>query len=232
MTKILPTSFSAIKSFDTCPRKHHAEKVLKLFPFEKTDQIIYGEYVHEAAEKYIRDGDPLPKDLKKLKPMLDRLVNIPGDKYCEHKMGVTRALRPTGFFDNKALYRGIADLLIVNGDRAWVVDYKTGSAKYPEKKQLELMAIMVMAHFPEVVDVRGALLFTAAKVLVRAKYDRDNLDKLWKRWCTDADMLVLAAENENWPAKQNGLCRDWCPVTTCEHNGGGSKCKVTQSTMK
>jgi hypothetical protein len=229
---VLPTSFSSIKSFHTCPRKHHVEKVLNLIPFTQSEQILYGNYVHEKAERYVGYDEPLPEDLSKLQPALDRLKALPGAKLCEYKMGVTRDMQPVKFFDKSALYRGVADLLVVNDKLAWCVDYKTGSAKYPDKRQLELMAIMTFAHFPSVKVVRGALLFTAAKVLVKSVYNVEDAPAIWAKWCADADLLAAADEHDSWPAKQNGLCKQWCPVTTCEYNGGGAKCSTTLTTKQ
>jgi len=212
-------SFSALKTFETCPRKYHAEKVEKLYPFEETEHTIYGKKVHLAAEKYIRDGEPLPKGMEQFKPALDALNNIPGDKHCELEMALTADRKPTDFKGDDVWVRGIADLVIINGDRARVVDYKTGSAKYPDKKQLELMALMVFEYFPEVTQVKAALAFLLHDVVVKGKYNRKEADKLWQRWDQRTAILDAAFENDNWPPNPNGLCRKWCPVVTCEFNG-------------
>jgi CRISPR/Cas system-associated exonuclease Cas4 (RecB family) len=212
-------SFSALKTFETCPRKYHAEKVEKLYPFEETEHTIYGKKVHLAAEKYIRDGEPLPKGMEQFKPALDALNNIPGDKHCELEMALTADRKPTDFKGDDVWVRGIADLVIINGDRARVVDYKTGSAKYPDKKQLELMALMVFEYFPEVTQVKAALAFLLHDVVVKGKYNREEADKLWQRWDQRTAILDAAFENDNWPPNPNGLCRKWCPVVTCEFNG-------------
>jgi len=212
-------SCSARKTFETCPRKYHAEKVEKLYPFEETEHTIYGKKVHLAAEKYIRDGEPLPKGMEQFKPALDALNNIPGDKHCELEMALTADRKPTDFKGDDVWVRGIADLVIINGDRARVVDYKTGSAKYPDKKQLELMALMVFEYFPEVTQVKAALAFLLHDVVVKGKYNRKEADKLWQRWDQRTAILDAAFENDNWPPNPNGLCRKWCPVVTCEFNG-------------
>lgn len=212
-------SFSALKTFETCPRKYHAEKVLKLYPFEETEQTIYGNKVHLAAEEYIRDGKPLPKGMEQFKPALDALNKIPGDKHCELKMALTADRKVADFRAKDVWVRGIADLVIVNGDKARVVDYKTGSAKYPDKKQLELMALMVFEHFPEVTKVKAALAFLLHDVVVKGDYTRDEADKLWEKWVQRTDILDRAFEHDNWPPNPNGLCRKWCPVESCEFNG-------------
>ena len=57
--KIPPWSYSALKTYETCPRKYQAEKVTKEVPFTQTDATIYGTELHLAAEEYIRDGKPI-----------------------------------------------------------------------------------------------------------------------------------------------------------------------------
>lgn len=212
-------SFSALKTFETCPRKYHAEKVAKLYPFEETEQTLYGKKVHLACEEYIRDGKPLPKGMEQFQKALDSLNKIPGDKHCELKMALTADRQPVKFLDKSVWVRGIADLIILDGDKAWVVDYKTGSAKYPDKKQLELMALMVFDHYPEVQKVKAALVFLLHDVVIKEAYTRDQADELWERWGQKTDILDRAFEHDNWPPNPNGLCRKWCPVETCEFNG-------------
>lgn len=49
-------SHSALKDYENCARKYHEIRVLKKYPSEKTEQILYGEQLHKAAEDYVRDG--------------------------------------------------------------------------------------------------------------------------------------------------------------------------------
>jgi len=213
-------SFSSIKTFDTCPRKYHAEKVEKLYPFVETEQTLYGKEVHKAAEEYIRDGKPLAPGYMKFQPALDSLNRIEGEKLCELELALTLDKKPTKFLADDVWVRGIADLIILNGEKARVVDYKTGSAKYPDKGQLELMALMVFEHYPEVQRVKAALVFLLHDVVVKEKYTRDMLPDLWAKWEEKAGLLRAAYENDKWPPKPNGLCKKWCPVQHCEFCGG------------
>ena len=213
-------SFSSIKLYETCPRKYHAEKIEKLYPFKDTDATIYGKEVHLAAEEYIRDSKPLPPGHAQFKPLLDSLNNIKGDKLCEEKMALTEDLTPTKFLAKNVWVRGIADLIIVNGENARVVDYKTGSAKYPDVGQLELMALMVFAHYPEVQNVKAALIFMLHDKIVKATFSRDDELSLWAKWRAKYDALAASYESDNFPPNPNGLCRNWCTVQHCEYCGG------------
>ena len=213
-------SFSGMKLYETCPRKYHAEKVEKLYPFTDTQATIYGKEVHLAAEEYIRDGKPLPKGHEQFKNMLDALNRIEGDKHCELKMALTEDLKPTEFLAKDVWVRGIADLIIINGENARVVDYKTGSAKYPDTGQLELMALMLFAYYPEIQNVKAALVFMVHDVVVKATFSREEYDQLWEKWKGKYNKLAASYEHDNWPPNPNGLCRKWCPVEHCEFQGG------------
>jgi hypothetical protein len=119
------------------------------------------------------------------------------------------------FDDPDRWVRGIADLLVVDGDTAWVSDYKSGSAKYPDTKQLKLMALMVFARFPEVQVVKAALLFLSHDVFIDEQYRREDIDKLWATFHPDLMRLQVAFDNGVWPTNPTGLC-GWCPVTSCK----------------
>jgi len=113
--------------------------------------------------------------------------------------------------------RGIADLLIVDGDTAYIVDYKTGSNKYPDPKQLKLMALMTFAHFPDVQNIKAGLLFVAHDSFMAEEYKREKAGELWKYFDDDLERLRNSYENDMWNPNPTGLC-GWCPVDTCEHH--------------
>jgi RecB family exonuclease len=157
-----------------------------------------------------------------LTPVLDVLKAIPGQKHCEYKMGLTKELKACGFFDVGVWFRGVADLLIINDKLAHIVDYKTGkSAQYADTKQLELMALAVFKHFPEVEKVKAGLAFVVCEDFVKANYDKDRSSEMWLNWIQEIDRLDAAHANDVWNPKPNFTCRKFCPVKNCEHNGKG-----------
>ena len=138
-------------------------------------------------------------------------------------MGVTENLEPCGFYDPEVWFRGIADLIILDGDLAWVVDYKTGkSAKYADKGQLELMALSVFAHYPQIKNIRAGLLFVVTKDLVKDTYTVYDREQLWRKWLSKYNQMKVAADNDVWNARPSGLCRRHCPVIECVHNGANA----------
>jgi|TARA_R100000479_G_scaffold142490_2_gene78187 hypothetical protein len=218
--KIAPWSYSKAKSFETCPKQFYHEKILREYPFIETEAIRYGNLFHTAAEKFIRDGTPIPEKFSFAIPVLESLRDRYGEKHCELKMGLTEDLEPCGFFDKNVWFRGVVDLLIVADDRAWVIDYKTGkSARYADVGQLELMAMATFKHFPTVKKINAGLLFVVSDEFIREKYFSFDADSLWDKWLTRYQTMQAAADNDVWNPIPSGLCRNHCQVVVCPHNG-------------
>jgi hypothetical protein len=188
----------------------------------ESEAMLYGTLVHKAAEDYIKDGIGIPQKFAYITPTLDVLKNIPGKKICEHKMGLTAELKPCDFFGDDVWFRGVADLLILDNDVARIIDYKTGkSAQYADVKQLELMALAVFKHFPEITKVKAGLAFLVSNDFVKASYKKESESEAWLKWIQETDRLQSSHDNDVWNAKPNFTCRKFCSVKTCEHNGKG-----------
>ena len=219
---IAPWSFSKAKAFDTCPKQFYHEKILKEYPFEETEATRYGTEFHKACEDYIGKDTPLPKKFGFIEPTLEALNNKRGVKVCEKKLGLTEDLEPCDFFDKRVWFRGIADLIIVDilAGVAWVIDYKTGkSARYADKGQLELMALSVFKHYPQVTKVKAGLLFVIAGSLIKETYEIDSESILWEKWLAKYAKMKVAFDKEVWNPRPSGLCKRHCPVMECPHNG-------------
>ena len=208
-------SFSGLKDFINCPRQYHEVKVLRNFTKKPTEQMLYGTEVHKALEDYVRDGTPLAKNYERFKPMLDVLIELPGTHYAEHKMALTADKTPCDFDAEDYWVRGIADLLIVDEAEALIIDYKTGSARYPDLRQMKLMALMTFIHFPEVKDIRAGLAFVMSGNLVSEDYNRDMIPSMWDVFAPTLERLAAAYESGAWSPNPTPLC-GWCPVDTCE----------------
>lgn len=210
-------SYSSLKDYVTCPRQYYEVKVAKTFFKKPTQQMLYGSAVHKALEDYTKEKVPLEKNYERYQPMLDALLDIDGEKLSEYRMAINTELEPCSFGAADYWVRGIVDLLIINGDTAHIVDYKTGSAKYPDVKQLKLMSLMTYAHFPEVQKIKAGLLFVAYNTFIDQEYERDQSEDLWKDFLPDLERLKLSYDNDKWPENPTPLC-GWCPVTTCQFN--------------
>ena len=210
-------SYSSIKTFEQCPKKYFHLKVAKDVKDEPGEAADYGTAVHLAAEEFIRDGKPIPEKFAYIRPVVERLAALPGDKMAELKLGIRKDYSPCGFFDKDVWWRGIADLLVIDGHRAWCVDYKTGkSARYADTKQLDLLAGAVFSHFPEVTKIKSSLIYVVSGELIPKTHVITERSQYLSVFDEHLEQLDDAMENGVWNAQTSPLC-GWCPVTTCEH---------------
>jgi hypothetical protein len=199
-------------------------KLLKRFPYVQSPQAIRGEAVHKELELYARDGVPMSEDHKHHAWVVDGFIKPRrGDKYYEYEFSFDALGNkvPKGDWSKKD-FMGTADVLVVNGTKAIVVDYKTGSAAYAKPKQLERMAFCVMWEFPEVTEVMGVLVFLDYKVgdrgeqTVTRQYKRSDLGKIIAAFNAEKSAVLRDHSSGYWEMKPSKLC-PWCPVTDCPH---------------
>jgi hypothetical protein len=209
-------SFSSYKQYVNCPKQYQEIKVLKRFYIKPTPQMTYGNEVHKACEDYVAEGKPLAKNYLMFKPVLDTLLEIPGKRYPEQKMALDKDGKVAEY--GKGYWvRGIVDLMIIDGDTAFIVDYKTGSNKYPEPKQLKLMALMAFAKHPELMKIKAGLLFIVQNSFMTEEYTRDEIPQLWDAFKADLKRMEVSYESDVWNMNPTQLC-GWCPVNTCPHH--------------
>ena len=218
-----PWSYSSLKLFEQCARRYYEEKVIKSVPFTETEATIYGTELHKAAEEYIRDGKEIDPRFAFIKPYLDKLNAIEGTKHCEMKLGVKRVdgkLIPCDFFDKEVWFRGVADLVILDGDMAWVIDYKSSkSARYADIRQLALMAAALFLKYPEIKKIKTSLLFVVSKEFIKEDFKKDFGLSIFAELNGLLTVRDKAYETNVWNPRPNGLCRRFCPIKTCPHCG-------------
>lgn len=214
-------SYSSLKTFEQCPKKYYHLRVAKDVKDEGSEATIYGQEVHKAAEDYIKLGTPIPKKFVFLQDICDAFNIIDGEKHCELKLGVKRTptgYEPCGFFDTGVWWRGIGDLVIINGTLAFSIDYKTSkNAKYADMKQLDVLAAALFTHFPQVERIKSALVFVVSGEFIHKEHEAHLRDSYFSTFDEGLDRLAVAQESGVWNANSGPLCK-FCPVTSCEHN--------------
>lgn len=213
-------SFSSLKTFQQCPKKYYHTKIAKDIVEPDTKATLYGKTAHTVAEEYIRDGKPIPPAFAYLKPMLDQLNQLEGEKLVEVKLGLTKDLEPCTFHAENVWWHGIADLVVLNEEKgiAHSVDYKTSkNARYADVKQLDLVAAGIFAKFPKIKRVKSALLFVVSKEFVKAEHHAEMLPKYVEKPAQDVARIEAALDNGVWNPVQGPLCK-FCSVKQCEYN--------------
>jgi CRISPR/Cas system-associated exonuclease Cas4 (RecB family) len=215
-------TYSQLDTFETCPRKFYHLKVAKDVSDPPTIHTEWGTKVHTAFEVFIEKGTPLPEGMTQWQTLADKLAKLPGEKLVEEKYALDRNFQPSEW--KGAWTRGIADLVVINGDKAAVMDYKTGKRKPTE--QLDLYVNYVFAHHPQVKYVSTGFIWLKERRIDwnvtktdNKPYSRDEAPMIWQQFLPRIAKLESAYERDKWPAKTSGLCKAWCPVLSCEFNG-------------
>jgi len=208
-------TYSSLDKYLTCPKQYYHLKVVKDYVDPPSEHTIWGEKVHTALEEFVRDGVALPEEMSKWTGIATKLANLPGEKFVEQKLSIDRNFQPCAWSD--AWSRGIIDLLITHKNVAVVVDYKTGKRKPSD--QLWLYALYVFAYYPHIESVQTAFVWLGTRKIDKETVTRNDIPEAWQRFLPVVKKLELSHEQDNWPAKPSGLCRQWCPVLSCIHNG-------------
>jgi len=211
-------SYSSISTFIQCPKKYHHLRVLKDVKDQGSAALVYGQQLHKAAEHYIKTDTPLPPDFSFVQKTLDAFNRIPGEKYCEIRLGLTIDYEPCKFFADDVWWRGIADLLIVDGKKGYLIDYKTGkNPQYADPKQLDMLAGAIFVHFPQIQKLKSALAYVVSNDLIKLEHVKKKQEKYLKTFDPELERLAGAEGSGVWNPVSGPLCK-FCPVFTCEHN--------------
>jgi CRISPR/Cas system-associated exonuclease Cas4 (RecB family) len=214
-------SYSSLKTFEQCPKKYYHLRVVKDVKDEGSEATQYGQELHKAAEDYLKDNTPIPPKFAYIQQVVDAIKEIPGEKHCELKLGVKRTdtgYEPCGFFDKDVWWRGIGDVVVVQDDVAFSLDYKTSKiAKYADMKQLDILAAALFTHFPQIKKVKSALAFVVSNEFIHKEHFADMRDSYFATFEPELDRLTAAEESGVWNTNTGPLCK-FCPVHHCEHN--------------
>lgn len=217
----LQWSYSSLKMFAQCAKQYYHIKVAKDVPPTDSEATLYGKEMHKAAEDYIRDGTPLPPKFTFLQAFMDSVDKLPGEKFCELKLGIKRTedgFVACDFDDPDYWWHGIADLVVIGGWKAYSMDYKTSkNAKYADTKQLDIIAAAIFMRFPHIMQVKSALAFVVSNEFIKKTHTVVYRSDYLSTFEADLDRLEAAYKLDKWHPQSSPLCK-FCPVKTCEYN--------------
>ena len=220
-------SYSKLKNFDACPRRYHEVDVLKAWPQPKTPDLERGDALHAAMALRVKRGKMLPMEFSYMEPWADKLTKVvdPAQTIAvELKLAVTKDMKATSYFAKDVWLRGVIDYIQLSplhlNDQwlASIIDYKTGKPREDET-QLALNACLTFAHYPAVVGASTTFLWTEYNDTMHLTYKRKEAGEIWEHVKPRVARLEQATIDDNFPPIKNYLCREYCPVLSCEHNG-------------
>jgi hypothetical protein len=218
-------SYSALNKFLTCPYQYYEVSVTKRFKDDTNEENLWGNRVHEEIDKLMRLGRYDMRGSKELTPsmkqhVVDTLEPFTDDGLLmsEMKIGLDRQLNTCDWFAKNIWLRAIVDVLHVQGEVATVLDWKTGKVR-PDTKQMKLFALVVFWTRPDIEVVNTRLEWLKHSDRTEYSYDRTDMPMLKASFVKDIGAFKNAFIQEKWPTKPSGLCKKYCPVLSCEHNG-------------
>ena len=215
-----PWSYSALTAFETCPKRYQLTRVTKEVIEKPNAAATWGNKVHTQLENYAKNKARLPEDLSKYEKYVDKIFTYDGKRIVEERMAINQSFRPTKWMAKDVWCRGIVDIGVVGGEKAYLLDWKTGKRK-PDSDQLKLFAALAFAHYPWVEEVVTGFIWLKEDKFDKEKFTRKQITEIWNEFLPRTSRLARAFEEDKWVAKPSGLCKNWCPVgkSLCEFCG-------------
>lgn len=234
MAKAFSWSYSKLKNYRTCPKRHYEVDLAKNYT-EDSAQLKWGNEVHhnfaaailhKAGLPAVGSGrdrvnpTPLPDGMKDYQIWVDAAGTVkPGARlHVECKFAVTRDFQPTGWFDGNVWFRAIADVLSITGRSASALDWKTGKVGH-DSCQLMVSAQAVFAHHPQVDTIKTRFVWLKEDCTTPETFQRATIHREWPEVLATVKEMEKSAATMNYPPIPGRLCNSYCPVTSCPFYG-------------
>ncbi len=215
-------SYSKLKNFEVCPKRMYEVDIAKTYADSGGEALTWGNAVHDALAKALKNNTPLPDEMKEYQYWVDRVRRGTRQLQVEQKYAITRQFQKTEYFAKNVWYRGIGDVIRLNDDVALIVDWKTGKV-LEDSVQLMLMAQCLFSHFPQLKFVRSSFVWLKEDCETPELFSRQEVADQWVGLLDRVNGMEQAAKDMNYPPKPGRLCRSYCPVTSCPFHGKGAR---------
>lgn len=226
-------SHSALGLYEQCPYKYYRVKHCKkghpdFIKDEFGAAAQEGIRVHTDLENRIKHKTPLPPDLQKHEDLCTMIEASTVDAIlaAEDEFALNQQLQPCDWFSKPGAaptwLRGKIDVLIIKGDTAIIIDWKTGKVK-EDMDQLKIFALMVFAHYPQVQTVKASYLWLKTRQMTpkpSSTFTREEVPALWREQFHRLTPLINSIETNDWPGRPGYLCKNYCVVSekgACPH---------------
>lgn len=232
--KVVSWSYSKLKNWRSCPKKHYHVDIKKEHTEEDNEHIMYGNAVHKMLAERISNGTPIPEFHRaKLEPWAAKVLTGHADANAftaatggflktEQQLAITEDFQPCEWFDRQVpvWHRSIMDVLKVVGPVALGIDWKTGKI-IEDSEQLLIAAQCVFAHYPQVQRIRVMFAWLKEDADTTVDVGRADMGDLWANLLPEVRQYQEAVRTTTFPPRPSGLCKRYCPVTSCPHCGEG-----------
>lgn len=220
MSSKIAWSWSRLNAFETCPRQFHHVNILKDVPKKDWSYLEEGKRVHKMLEKAVNQGGggEVDERIIHMMPMIYKFCVAFPEVHAEKQFTFREDYTETGWFEKDAYIRCALDVIGIAGDKAAILDWKTGKP-WPDQGQLALNGAILMMARPEIEEVSVAYVYVDHRKSTEIKkYTRKkDFEPLWDQFEDRAELIQLANQSGVWQPKQNRFCST-CPCSTkqCE----------------
>lgn len=215
-------SYTALDTFDNCPRQYEWKFVLKNKE-PPSEEMLEGRRAHEALEKRVCNNTPLPDKYARHEPLALSFIAAGQGNYIrtELKLAINREMKSTEYFGKDVYARSALDISIFcpwpNPDLVFIGDYKTGKTREKDF-QMKVMAIFTFLHYPTITRIDAANIWLPVnKIGQRYRFFKEDFPRMWSEVFIKLSAMENAAAANEFKPRPSPLC-GWCPVLTCEHN--------------
>lgn len=211
-------SYSKLKNFEACPKRHYHVDLKKDFREADSTQLLWGNAVHKSLAQRISQGTILPPLHQEYEPWAKKVLHGPGEISVEQDLAINKDFQPCEWFGKDAWLRVKIDVAKLNGPVGLLIDWKTGKI-VEDSVQLALSAAVAFSHYPQLQAIRTMYVWLKEDAETKIMIKRSDLPTLWNNLWDRIENLKTAHETDNYPPTPNRLCRSWCPVKVCPHHG-------------
>lgn len=207
---------SKLSTYETCPRQYEAKYITKEVRFQSNAHADFGNAVHKNIEDYLLGKGELAQRLIPMKEIFDK--HAPKLIATERKMGMTVNGKPAPMYGNGSWINCITDAAYQSEDKSHIliIDWKTGKNREADI-QADMNKIIVAAHHPEAKKIDTAFVHLFHGGIIHQEYvpGVTKLPQIYGKIMR----LERATRERQFEPTPNGLCKAWCDVLSCPHNG-------------
>jgi hypothetical protein len=213
-------SYTALTAYETCPYRYYKTRVDKSIKEPQTEHTIWGNKVHGAIENSVKTGKPLEEGMDQWQRYVDRFRKMWAKEnttvFTEKQICISKFFTPVAWNSPDAWCRGIVDIGVIRGDHIIACDWKTGKRK-PSSQQMQLFAGLLFAQYPTIKTIKTMFIWLKDHTSDKEEFAVENKHLIWQEFLPRVARMERAYADNVWEKKPSGLCRGWCPVTSCEH---------------
>jgi hypothetical protein len=214
-------SWTAVEQALTCMRQWYAVRSTKQYVSEPGPALLAGRKVHDEMAKAVLGTGGIPEERRWVSGLIEKLHRLEPKPLVEHSVCLDESFLPVGKWEPTVWLRAVYDVLWNGGERALVIDWKTGKRRAPSDQNTLLAALLYRLPNPPK-KVTTCYVWLEAKAVDTAHPTRSETESLLERLSLfpiarmkelhGSGASVLDVEPSPGP-----LCR-FCPVVSCEHH--------------